>query len=83
MIGKLLNSTDGLITSSNFTFTWPGPQGYSQTGYIYVHNITGNTDEFWFDRTLYQSGWSWEATAPLYYEYQAFKCGASGRKLSS
>lgn len=78
-IGNLLNSTNGILTDSNFTFTWPGPQGYHQTGYIYVHDITGGADEFRFDGTLYTSGWSWESPNPIYYEYRAFRCGVSGK----
>jgi hypothetical protein len=72
--GALLNSTNEILTESNYTFTWPGIEEYRQTGYIYVQGITGGEDEFWFDGTLYQSGWSWEDPLPIYYEFLSFEC---------
>lgn len=74
----LLNSTDKILTDSNFTFLWPGLEEDSQAGNIYVHDITGEEDEFWYDGVLFQAGWSFTTPLPVYYEYRAFECGIHG-----
>ncbi|KAJ0118885.1 hypothetical protein J7T55_013141 [Diaporthe amygdali] len=71
---NVLTSTNEVLTDSNYTISWKDGSGNSKTGYIYVHDVTGGSDEFWCNGAHYQDGWTFESPLPVYYEYRYFTC---------
>lgn len=58
-----------------YTINWNDGSGTKHAGYILVHDVTGGSDEFWWDnKDHYADGWTFESPLPVYYEYRAFKC---------
>lgn len=57
----MLTSTNEVLTDSNYTISWKDGSGNSKTGYIYVHDVTGGSDEFWCNGAHYQDGWTFES----------------------
>ncbi|KAI7781414.1 hypothetical protein LA080_014730 [Diaporthe eres] len=68
-------SSDAVLTDSLYNINWKDGSGKQHTGSIYVHDVTGGSDEFWFDGgDHYADGWTYENPLPVYYEYRAFRC---------
>lgn len=74
-LGNLYASSDGLVTESLFTIKWKEGSGKEHAGYILVHGVDADYDEFWFDaKDYYGAGWTWENPMPVWYEYRSFRC---------
>ncbi|KAK7715130.1 hypothetical protein SLS64_003827 [Diaporthe eres] len=75
MVCNVYASSDEVLTDSLYNINWKDGSGKQHTGSIYVHDVTGGSDEFWFDGgDHYADGWTYENPLPVYYEYRAFRC---------
>ncbi|KAI3397363.1 hypothetical protein diail_10813 [Diaporthe ilicicola] len=73
---NLYTSTDEVLTDSEYTITWKSASGSAEAASIYVHDVTGGSDEFWHNGVHYQDGWTFESPLPVYYEYRFFACSS-------